>query len=463
MTIIQFQLSADDDRPKYRQIADLIEQKISEGELKANDKLPTHRSLADSLAITVGTVTRAYAEAERRGLVEARVGAGTYVTDSQKSHWAFDQGEMPNSEEVNFGFNIPPLLDRSDMLRQAMETVSRSPQALNQFMVYQQPTGITAHRSAAADFLQSKGVMLQPERLLFSSGAQHGVQMVLDAFTRAGDTVLVEKLTYPGLISLARQKQLCLKGIEMDEQGILPEALDAACRQFQARFIYLTPTLQNPTTATMSTERREQVLAVCRRHDLYVIEDDVNGMLPECPPPPMVNLDSERVIYIGAVSKWLAPGLRVGFVHPPEKLYQPLSIALQNHSWMISPLLTAITCELLQNGRAEETLTAIRQAMQQRLALALDYLDGYNIRYQQHCFHLWLTLPEHWRLSDFIQQMNQQQVVVKSAELFTPPAANITPGVRLALSSPRNLAELERGLGKLKQLLARHPLSDFVL
>ncbi len=461
MTMSDVILNAARSAPKYKQIADAIALKIEQGELSSNDKLPTHRSLADELNVTVGTITRAYSELERRGLVEARVGAGTFVVNKQKAYWAFDQNE--NSNEINFGFNIPPQLDRSEMLKEAMKAVSQSPQALNQFMIYQKPTGIPSHREIIAQWLQKNGVDIQPEQMLFSSGAQHAMQMVLEAFTRAGDTILVEKLTYPGLISLARQKQLSIKGVDMDEEGVLPEALDAACRQHQARFIYLTPTLQNPTTATMSLERRHAILKVCKQHDLIIIEDDVNGLLPVSPPPPLVNLAADQVIHIGAVSKCLAPGLRVGYIQPPKKLYHSLSMTLQNHSWMISPLLTALTCELVQSGRFEQTLKAIRTEMSARISLANEYLGDFSPRWQPNCYHLWLPLPEQWRLTDFVNQAEKSGVIVKSAELFTPPAANIVPAVRLALSSPIDQTQLKSGLIKLKALLESNPICDFVL
>ncbi|WED26474.1 PLP-dependent aminotransferase family protein [Vibrio sp. DW001] len=463
MTIIDFQLSDTNKTPKYKQIAERLAEQIEAGHLVANDKLPTHRLLADKLGVTVGTVTRAYSEAERKGLVEARVGAGTYVVDKKKAYWAFDQGDNYESNECNFGFNIPPMFDRSDMLKEAMEKVAQSPQALNQFMIYQKPTGIDSHREIVADWLNEHGVQLDAERLLFCSGAQHGMQMVFEAFTRAGDTILAEKLTYPGLISLAKQKQLTVKGIEMDEEGIIPHALEAACRQFQARFIYLTPTLQNPTTATMSLERRIAILDICKRHDLYVIEDDVNGLLPADAPPPMVNLAPEQVFHIGAFSKCLAPGLRVGYIQPPSKLHPHLSITLQNHSWMISPLLTALTCELLRSNKLEHTLDYIRTEMRGRLELALTYLSNFQLQYTHDCFHLWLTLPDHWRLSDFVQKAAYDGVIVKSAELFTPPAANVPPAVRLALSSPIDQDQVEAGLIKLKALLDSTPISDFTL
>ncbi|MGF1843599.1 PLP-dependent aminotransferase family protein [Vibrio clamense] len=462
MTIQEMTLSKQSTTPMYKQIADQLSKQIDHGDLKANQKLPTQRKLADQLQVTVGTITRAYAEAERRGLVEARVGSGTFIADKNKSSWSFEES-TENPDECNFGYNIPPKIERSNMLNQAMATLSQSPQLIEQLMLYQKPHGLESHKQQICHWLDSKGVNLNPQQLLFSSGAQHAVQIVIDAFTRAGDTLLVEKSTYPGLLSLARQKQLSVKGVEMDEQGITPAGLEAACRQYQARFIYLTPTFQNPTTAIMSQQRRLDILEVCKRYDLLIIEDDVNGLLAAEVYPPMVNLDPEQVIHIGAFSKCLAPGLRVGYLHAPKKLYQPLVSTLQNHSWMVSPLLTALACEMTANGDADKTLDIIRQEMEQRLAIALEYLSPFQPVYKRDCFHLWLPLPEHWRLSDFVAQAAEMGVVVKSGELFSPPAGSISPAVRLALSSPINQAQLKKGLIALQTLLHSNPMNEFDL
>ncbi len=462
MTIETIIIQKSDSTPIYKQIAKQICDLIEQGELEANQKLPTHRWLADKLNVTVGTITRSYAEVERKGFVEARVGAGTYVTDAQKDSWVFE-AEIADSNECNFGYNIPPTLDRSPFLEKAMAQLMSRPHQLNQLMLYQKPAGIDAHRERVTRWLQSKGFDVDAQRMLFSSGAQHGLQIVLDTFARAGDTLLVEKLTYPGVISLAKQKQLTLKSVELDEQGIIPEALEAACRQYQTRFIYLTPTLQNPTTAIMSVERRRAILEICKRHDIYVIEDDVNGVLAESPPPALVNLDSERVIHLGAFSKYLAPGLRVGYLYAPQALYSRLVMTLQNHSWMISPLLTALACELISNGDAERCLTTIRQEMARRLKVTLSELATSDIKYKTGCFHIWLTLPEHWRLSDFVLAAQAQNIVVKSAELFTPPGGHVVPAVRLSLSSPSSMAQLERGVHTLKQLLTSNPVDEFTL
>ncbi|MGR5177800.1 PLP-dependent aminotransferase family protein [Vibrio parahaemolyticus] len=462
MTIETMTVYKQDPTPIYKQIADQIATKIESGELASNTKLPTHRWLADKLNVTVGTITRAYAEIERRGLVEARVGAGTYVADSSKPSWVFEQSSIdPN--EYNFGYNIPPLLDRSNMVKHAMQRIASSPSHLNQLMLYQPPSGLEAHRNVVADWLKTKGIKLHSHRLLFSSGAQHAIQMVLDTFTRAGDTVLVEKYTYPGMISLARQNQLTLKGVEMDELGITPESLEVCCQRYSPRFVYLTPTLQNPTTAIMPEERRLEILRVCEKHDVYVIEDEINSLLLPCPPEPMVNYAPERVIHIGAFSKCLAPGLRVGYLSAPEKLHQKLVVTLQTHSWMISPLLTALTCEMLASGDAERNLTLIQQEMKKRIDVALGTLKEFDIRYQQGGFHIWLTLPEHWRLSEFVSQADAMGITVKSGELFAPPGGSVAPAIRLSLSSPQTIEQLQLGVDKLKTLLLSNTVSTYTL
>jgi DNA-binding transcriptional MocR family regulator len=451
MTMLSIALS-DSAGPRYKQIADQLASLIDNGSLEPNTKLPTHRALADQLGVTVGTVTRAYAEAERRGLIEARVGAGTYVCSKESNHWSFDTVESSRLE-CHFGYNVPPLLDRSEMLNRAMQALAANPTALNQLMLYQLPEGILQHREVVAGWLNTLGVNLDAERLLFSSGAQHATQMTLDAYCRAGDTLLVEKYSYPGLISLARQHQLTLKPVEMDAEGIIPSALEAACKLYQPRLFYCMPTLHNPTTATMSPARRLEILAVCRKHNLYLIEDEVNGLLPAERPAPLVNLDPEQVIHIGGLSKCLAPGLRVGYIQVPKRLYTQMTTTLQNHSWMTSPLLTGIAAELIHCGDADRVLQQIRSEMDARLAITQEILGCFNIRTAPGCFHVWLTLPEHLRLGAFVAATANAGISLKSAELFVPPGGAVPPAVRLSISSPANREILTAGLLKIKALL----------
>ncbi len=438
--------------PIYRQLANGFGQLIRQGVLQPGDKLPTHRALADNFQVTVGTVTRAYAEAEKQGLVEARVGAGTFVRQAEKSGW-FLEPVTSQSDECNLGYNIPPPMDRSLMLQAAMQQLISHPSQLNSFMQYQKAEGFEQHRQCVADWLKKQGVAVDPARMLFTSGAQHGTQLAISALCRAGDTVLVEKYTYPGFISLARQQQLTLKPVDMDEEGLIPESLEVACKQYNPRAIYCTPTRQNPTTATMSILRRQQILEICRRNQVIVLEDDVNGLLPAEHPEPLVSLDPENVIYIGSLSKCLAPGLRVGHLHSPQHLYRKLAVTLQNECWMVSPLLTGLTCELIRSGAADQALNWIRSDIRLRRNKALEALKAFDIQLPVDCFHGWLPIPENWTLSDFVRACREAKVTLKSGELFMPPGCLHPHAVRLAISATDNLEQLKSGLYEVRCLL----------
>ncbi|MDW6004643.1 aminotransferase-like domain-containing protein [Vibrio mangrovi] len=463
MTMIRMEISKDDSRAIYKQIADQLSTQIEQGLLKPNEKLPTHRALADQLNVTVGTITRAYTEAERRGLVEARVGAGTYVTDKQKGYWEFQCSADEQPTTCNFGYNMPPLVGQSDKIKQAMHVLSGASLSFNEFLAYQQPEGIESHRKIIAQWLQSHGRNIDKDKLLLTSGVQHGVQMIFDALTDTGDTILTEKLTYPGLFSLARHKKLNLRGVEIDEDGVVPESLDAACQHYQPRFLYLMPTLQNPTTSVMPALRRKEVVAICKKYNVLIIEDDVNGLLPDNPPEPLVNLDSEWVLHLGSFSKCFAPGLRVGYIQPPQRLYSRLKMSLKDHSWMLSPLLSGLICELICSKSLDQILDAIRYETIRRSQMALDELQPLKPQYQQGGFHLWLSLPDTWRLSDFIHAAEQKGVTVKSAEHFTLPAGKVTPAVRISLGCPGSREQLMRGLIILKELLESDTPYDFDL
>ncbi|TXS94589.1 PLP-dependent aminotransferase family protein [Parahaliea aestuarii] len=437
--------------PLYRQLADILAQRIGRGELAPGDRLPTHRALADAVGVTIGTVTRAYAEAERRGLVEARVGAGTFVRRAQGPGWSFEQHDK---QTRTLGYNIPPAIDRAGVLQRALRQLADHGATLNQLMLYQSPQGIAEHRQCLAQWLGRLGVSLDPERLLFTSGAQHGVQLALQTLCRPGDNVLCERLTYPGLLSLARQQHLHVRPVEMDSEGLLPEAVDAACRQHRPRLLYVTPTIQNPTTATLGDARRDAIIGVCREHNVVVLEDDVHGLLPRQRPAPLVNRDPGAVIHVGGLGKALAPGLRLGYLQAPAEYRDALVAGIQNHSWMISPLLTALATLLIEQGAADRLLQAVQSEMEVRWECAAACLSGYRLRFHPQGFHGWLELPDELPLSECLMQARARGLDVKSAELFATPGCPAPPAIRLAASAPASIDELAQALGLLREVLA---------
>lgn len=440
--------------PLYRRLLEALRQAIQSGELPAGTRLPTHRALADRLDITPGTVTRAYHEAEQCGLLRARIGDGTYVRsteeESQAPAWVMRQ---PTAGRIELWQNLPVGMDRSEAFNAAIAPLLQDPARINALMEYSPAEGNPGHRACTAEWLQQHGVAAHPDRLLFTYGAQNGLLLALLALGLAGQPLLCEGLTYPGLISLANSLKIPLRGLAMDEQGLLPEALEQACQQGHFRALYLIPTLHNPTTVTMPLARREAILAICARYQLWVIEDDVHGRLAVNPPPPLVNLAPERVICVGSLSKGSSAGLRLGYLLLPAALYRAATQAIVASSWMISPLLVEIGCRWMADGQANRLLQQQQTLLLQRGACAQQIMHGLDLVWQSGSMHAWLRLPEPWRAAALVAAAEQQGIGLAGAELFAAGHFAAPQAVRLSLSHPQDDAALRQALQTVRELL----------
>ncbi len=214
--------------PRYVAIADALAQDVREGVLPPGTQLPTHRGLAHHLGVTVGTVSRAYAEAERRGLVRGRVGSGTFVREPavEEQSQAFGSPEWPATSEIDLSLNLPALPDRleeDEALASALTSISSRP-GLGALLQYQQHEGLLPHREAGAEWIGRAGMEVDPNRILICSGAHHALTVCFSTLVKPGDVVLTESLTYVGMKALASALHFRLHGVAMDEFGMLPEA-----------------------------------------------------------------------------------------------------------------------------------------------------------------------------------------------------------------------------------------------
>ncbi len=292
------------------------------------------------------------------------------------------------------------------------------------------------------------------------------MEVALAALTRPGDTLLTEALTYPGLRVLAQRFQLRMQGVAMDVQGLVPEALEAACKGGGARLLYCQPTGHNPTGTVVPVERRERIAEVARRHGLLVLEDDAYGLLPAERPPPLATFLPEASYFIAGVSKLLTPGLRIGYLVAPqrargERLAEEVGLA----SLMTTPLMAEVLSRWVEDGTADALVVRQRQEVEARLALAREVLGTGALKGPRvPLYHLWLGLPEGRRSEDFAAQAKRHGVSVTPAGLFTTGPGPVPPAVRVCLGTPRTRAQLERGLRRLREVLdaAPEPLAAVV-
>ncbi len=443
--------------PRYRAIAGALSDDIAAGRLKAGDRLPTHRDLAWSLGVTVGTVSRAYAEAGRMGLIAGEVGRGTFVRAAPPSGQALYGEDRPDPLVVLNVVIPPPLRDSPDFADSLNAIASESPG--DALISYQPSAGNEPYRRAGAAWIAKSGLDVDPDALILTVGAQHGILAALAAVTRPGDRIFTEALTYPGVQPAARLLGLRLEGLPIDDQGILPEALEAAAKSGRGRVLYCIPNLQNPTTAIMPEGRRRAIARLAERYDLTILEDDVFGLLLEVPPMPIACMAPSRTIFLTSVSKTLAPGLRVGFVAAPESAVERVVAAVGASAGMTPPLTAEVVTRWIGSGAAERILALRRREAGHRRQLVLDCLEGHEYRLPPGSLHLWLTVPEPWRAADFALAARNRGVVVTPAEAFVVEREAAPHAVRVAIGGARDRAALETALESLAQLLSAPPLA----
>jgi len=447
--------------PLYRAIADALAADIEAGRLAPGTRLPTHRELAEKVGVTVGTVTRAYAEAERRGLIGGEVGRGTYVRHLATPRPQDSPGPVPPADDtqIELGLNWPATPEgdpATEALRRTLEALQRSPE-LSELLAYQPHAGLLSHREAGAEWVSRFGLTVPADQVVVCSGGQHAMEVVFKAHARPGDTVLTEALTYPGLKTLASQHHLRLQGVAMDAQGLVPEALEAACRG-GAKLLYCVPNLQNPTGAVMSAERRERLAAIIRAQGLTLIEDDVHGLLLEDRPPPLCALVPESGYFIAGISKLLAPGLRLGYLAAPRRGIERLAESAGLAARMTPPLTAEICARWIREGTADELVKRRRQEALERLALAREVLGEAALRsVRGPAYHLWMELPAHWRSEAFSAQARRNGVSVTASEVFAVGPAVAPGAVRVCLGAPRTQALLRKGLQRLRDTLTGGP------
>ena len=436
--------------PLYLQIAQQVRDAVDDGVLQPGDRLPPQRDLAQLMGVDLTTVTRAYAELRQSDLLDAQGAGGTFI--------AMSAGNSTTS--VDLSMNIPPLLGSSPFAQSMERGFQQLSQQLGQgeLMSYHVGAGSRDDRAAAVQWLAPILGNVSAERVVICPGAQAALCAIVLAKTQPGDLIAAEQLTYPGLLAAARVLQRGIVPIAMDAEGMLPDALEAACQQRKPALIYLIPTIQNPTAATMSQARRAAILAIARRHGVAVVEDDPYWLLAADAAPPLA-VDSHPdapVYYVSTLSKCLAPGLRTAYlVVPPGEPMEPLLDALRSIALMPTQSMVAVASHWIRSGQADEMVRRFQQELRQRQQIAARILPK---PYQAHSsgLHVWLPLPPRLDQYRLIQAAQAQGLGIASSEAFSieEQAGN---AIRLSLGGAVDQHSLAAALTKLTEVISAAP------
>src|SRR6187402_2087475 len=265
--------------------------------------------------------------------------------------------------------------------------------------------GMPRLREQILEVMALEGIRASVDDVVVTTGSQHALELMAKLFLDPGDVVIAEGPSYVTAITVFRSFQAEVVHVEMDDQGLVPEALRATIEQVRAsgrriKLLYTVPSFHNPMGVTLSWQRRMEVLEIARANDVLVLEDNPYGLLyfDQAPPQAMRSVDDEGVVYLGTFSKTLAPGLRVGWALAPHAIREKLVLA--NEAAVLSPssFSQTVISEYLSTADWRGQIDLFRGVYRERrdamLGALAEHLPGLSWTVPHGGFYVWLRLPE---------------------------------------------------------------------
>ncbi|WP_068079445.1 aminotransferase-like domain-containing protein [Novosphingobium rosa] len=439
--------------PKYLAIAQALSRDIETGILAPGDRLPPQRSLAETLGLDLTTVTRAYGEAQRLGLIEGSGRRGSFVRTrptAQPPVLASDSGDtVMNAPPEGFGGTL------AMAFRECASLLLRPESGTLPFQ-YQRSGGAPSARKAGADLLAARGVPCSEDTVLVAAGGQNALHAIFSAEFKAGDMLAVGAQVYPGLLALASRFGVILLPIAADADGMIPDALSHACAGSSVKGVYLVPTNDNPTTITMPTDRRKAIAEVAQKHHLLLIEDDAYGWLPEQPLPPIASFAPDNSWYIASVSKALTPGLRVAWLRAPNVAGAwRLAADMHETAIMAPPLNAAVVTEWVHTGVFQSLIDEVRSEARLRQAMVRECLAPASFRAQDYGYHLWVSVPDDLDPRNLCDALRQHGLPALPGDAFAADRSMPGPiAMRVSIGGTIGREQLRRGLNLLSALIS---------
>lgn len=442
-------------RPAYLALAEQFARAIESGALPAAARLMPHRKLADALGLSVQTVSRAYDELIRRGLVTGEVGRGSFVLGPGAEARQPYLPERPG-EVIDLSI-LKPVVEAMhlDRMREGFAWLAENlaaPSALsfrpNMVMPY--------HRAVAADWLGRHGIPAEANGIALTNGATPAITAAIMAVVPAGSGLASAALTHHTIKPLCGYLGLHLEGVAMDDNGMLPAALDEIARKGLIRAVYMQPNVINPLARMTPADRRAELVEVARRHDLAIIENDILNMMIPDRATPFAALAPERTLHICGFSKITVPGMRMAYLHAPPRYATSVANRHLVANWMATPPMADLLSHWVKDGTVADLATWQARAMAERHVVAAQVLGRLMPACHGNSLHIWMRLPEGWAEEAFVGQARLQGVAVAAGSAFRATEKGRREAIRVSLGSTR-ADELRRGLQILADMLTDVP------
>mgnify|MGYP000957577859 FL=1 len=433
--------------PVYQQIVDYISKKISNGDWAIGYYLPSERILANKFEVNRSTVSAALDILKSYGLIDGKSGKGTVIASntwslmisSSEANWGnyvksgYFKENLPTIQEINsmefkegmvrLGTGeLSPQLYPSKMMKDILARLSQTITSLN----YLEPLGLLELREILSERLNEKGIQCKPSNILITSGSLQALQLISVSILKQGLSVYTEAPSYIKSLQVFQSAGMRLIGINMDREGIQYWKIGREKKDKEDAILYTIPSFHNPTGIVMSAKRRRELFKFCIDNRLPVIEDDAYGdiWLEEEPPKPLKSLDKHgMIIYLGTISKALAPGLRIGWIVGSESIVNRLGDVKMQTDYGASSVSQWILKELLSNEYYEQYLKEMRIELKSRRDLMVSALDKYFKELAvweipKGGFYIWLILKRDVSMEKLFQVALKQGILLNPGGIY---------------------------------------------
>ncbi|WP_017416942.1 PLP-dependent aminotransferase family protein [Clostridium tunisiense] len=463
----------------YLQIADYIKFKISTAEWPVGFVIPPQRELSKLFNVNRSTLVSALDELKAEGLLEGNGKGGTKIINNISQllnniqpNWQsyIEEGiHMPNFKTIK---QINDLEFKSDYIR--LSTGEASPEMFPQEKMsvvlnevtksmknlgYEGPKGMLYLREQISKYLNTFGIKAPASSILIVSGALQAIQLITIGLLQQGATVFLEDPSYMYSLQTFQSLGMRRSGIPIDEEGIKASLIPEYKKKNNSSILYTIPNFQNPTGTVMSQNRRQELMKVCQKEKLPIIEDDVYRELwIDTPPPkPIKSIDKTGlVLYVGSVSKTLSPGLRIGWIVGPEPVIERLSDIKMQTDYGSSSLSQLTVAKWIETGLYFDHIETLRKQLSLRRQVTLEVLQKYfseiatwNI--PSGGYYVWVTLKYKIGMYKLFNEACRIGILLYPGYIYD---SNFNYSLRISYSYAP-IEELQQGLYKLSKLIKK--------
>ncbi|CCQ98253.1 Transcriptional regulator, GntR family with aminotransferase domain [[Clostridium] ultunense Esp] len=450
--------------PLYIQLYENIRNLIEEDNFKEGEKLPSIRSLADKLDVNNITVVNAYKLLEQEGYVYSIKGSGTYV---RKTGYNMDisymedgdielmiGGVLPISKNsINFASVSPtPEIFPIEEFKQALiEVLNRDKGSA---FVYPEINGYEPFRESITSFLhENYNMTVDKEQIQVISGGQQGIDIITKTLISQGDCIFVENPTYSGAIAAFQSRGAKIMGVPMLEDGLDLDTFYKYIKRYRPKFLYMMTNYQSPTTYSYSEEKKKKLIELSKKYNFYIIEDDFLTDLnyDNSKKTPLKSMDDlDQVIYIKSFSKIFMPGVRIGFMTVPQKLFKDIIRAKHTTDISSSGFLQRAFDLYLRKGYWKKHIETIKKVYTEKyntMVEELDRLKKYDINFikPNGGLSIWVKLPKEIDSIDLYNECVENNVALVPGKIFFIDDSIYSNYIRLSFGAVSN-EEIVQGI-----------------